>query len=68
MAPVSSAPTCPHLSVMSIVNMNVGYFGIQYGFGLRQRDMSPIYRRRYAPHRGALTCGIAPGPRSEAEG
>lgn len=55
MAPVSSAPTCPHLSVMSIVNMNVGYFGIQYGFGLRQRDMSPIYRRRYAPHRGALT-------------
>ncbi len=43
-APLTSAPTRPHLSFMSIVNMNVGFFGIQYSFGLQQSNMSPIYR------------------------
>ncbi len=43
-APRTSAPTRPHLSFMSIVNMNVGFFGIQYSFGLQQSNMSPIYR------------------------
>lgn len=43
-APATSAPTRPHLSFMSIVNMNVGFFGIQYSFGLQQSNMSPIYR------------------------
>jgi maltose/moltooligosaccharide transporter len=33
----------PHLSFGQIVNMNVGFFGIQYSFGLQQSSMSPIY-------------------------
>jgi maltose/moltooligosaccharide transporter len=32
------------LSFAQIVNMNVGFFGIQYSFGLQQGNMSPIYR------------------------
>ena len=34
----------PALSVMQILNMNVGFFGIQYSFGLQQSNMSPIYK------------------------
>ncbi len=34
----------PRLSFWQIVNMNVGFFGIQYSFGLQQSNMSPIYR------------------------
>ena len=34
----------PHLSFAQILNMNVGFFGIQYSFGLQQSNMSPIYR------------------------
>ena len=34
----------PRLSFMQVVNMNVGFFGIQYSFGLQQSNMSPIYR------------------------
>jgi len=34
----------PHLNFWQIVNMNVGFFGIQYSFGLQQSNMSPIYR------------------------
>lgn len=33
----------PRLSLMQIVNMNVGFFGIQFSFGLQQSNMSPIY-------------------------
>lgn len=33
----------PTLSFWQIVNMNVGFFGIQYSFGLQQSSMSPIY-------------------------
>jgi maltose/moltooligosaccharide transporter len=43
-APSGTAPRQPHLTVLSIVNMNVGFFGIQYSFGLQQSNMSPIYR------------------------
>lgn len=32
------------LSFWQIVNMNVGFFGIQFSFGLQQASMSPIYR------------------------
>ena len=41
-----SAPTAvrPHLTFSQILNMNVGFFGIQYSFGLQQSNMSPIYR------------------------
>ncbi|QBI03469.1 MFS transporter [Pseudoduganella albidiflava] len=34
----------PHLSFRQIVNMNVGFFGIQFSFGLQQSSMSPIYK------------------------
>jgi maltose/moltooligosaccharide transporter len=33
----------PRLSLWQIVNMNVGFFGIQFSFGLQQANMSPIY-------------------------
>ncbi|WP_295191956.1 MFS transporter, partial [Sediminibacterium sp.] len=31
------------LSFMQIINMNVGFFGIQYSFGLQQSAVNPIY-------------------------
>ena len=34
----------PQLSFAQILNMNIGFFGIQYSFGLQQSNMSPIYR------------------------
>ena len=33
----------PHLSFRQILHMNVGFFGIQFSFGLQQANMSPIY-------------------------
>ena len=44
----TGAPTAgaarPWLTFGQIVNMNVGFFGIQYSFGLQQGNMSPIYK------------------------
>jgi len=34
----------PRLSIAQIVNMNVGFLGIQFSFGLQQANMSPIYQ------------------------
>lgn len=34
----------PPLSFWQVVNMNVGFFGIQFSFGLQQSNMSPIYQ------------------------
>jgi len=34
----------PRLSFWQIVNMNLGFFGIQFSFGLQQSNMSPIYK------------------------
>jgi maltose/moltooligosaccharide transporter len=34
----------PHLTFWQIVNMNVGFLGIQFSFGLQQSNMSPIYQ------------------------
>jgi len=34
----------PHLSFWSIWNMNFGFFGIQFSFGLQQSNMSAIYK------------------------
>ena len=34
----------PHLSFWQIINMNLGFFGLQYSFGLQQANMSPIYK------------------------
>jgi maltose/moltooligosaccharide transporter len=33
----------PPLSFWQIINMNVGFFGIQYSFGLQQSAVNPIY-------------------------
>jgi maltose/moltooligosaccharide transporter len=44
-----SAPTTastarkPLLSFPQIINMNIGFFGIQYSFGLQQSAVNPIY-------------------------
>ncbi len=34
----------PRLSFWQIINMNIGFFGIQFSFGLQQSSMSPIYK------------------------
>jgi maltose/moltooligosaccharide transporter len=36
--------TKPRLSFWQILSMNLGFFGIQYSFGLQQANMSPIYK------------------------
>lgn len=33
----------PRLSLLRIVEMNLGFFGLQYSFGLQQSNMGPIY-------------------------
>ncbi len=33
----------PTMSFWQIVNMNVGFFGIQYSFGLQQTAINPFY-------------------------
>ena len=33
----------PTLNFWQIINMNFGFFGLQYSFGLQQANMSPIY-------------------------
>ncbi len=33
----------PNLSLSQIINMSVGFFGIQFGWGLQMGNMSPIY-------------------------
>jgi maltose/moltooligosaccharide transporter len=33
----------PHLSLWQIIQMNVGFLGLQFSFGLQQSSMSPIY-------------------------
>lgn len=39
----STAPTRP-LSWLSLINMSVGFFGIQFGWGLQMANMSAIYQ------------------------
>jgi maltose/moltooligosaccharide transporter len=33
----------PRLSLLRIVEMNIGFFGLQFSFGLQQANMGPIY-------------------------
>lgn len=33
----------PHLSLWNIVQMNLGFLGLQFSFGLQQSNMAPIY-------------------------
>jgi maltose/moltooligosaccharide transporter len=35
--------TKPRMSLSQIINMNFGFLGIQFSFGLQQANMSPIY-------------------------
>ncbi len=39
----ASAVRKPLLSFSQIINMNIGFFGIQYSFGLQQSAVNPIY-------------------------
>lgn len=38
-----NAPHKPRLSLSRIVEMNIGFFGLQFSFGLQQANMGPIY-------------------------
>lgn len=40
---VTSLARKPHLSLMRIVEMNLGFLGLQFSFGLQQGNMGPIY-------------------------
>ena len=40
---MSSTPTRPALSLSQIIQMNVGFLGLQFSFGLQQSNMGPIY-------------------------
>lgn len=39
----SVSPLKPKLSIWQIINMNAGFFGLQFSFGLEQNSMSAIY-------------------------
>jgi len=41
--PGTSAKAKPHLSLMRIIEMNLGFLGLQFSFGLQQGNMVPIY-------------------------
>ena len=41
--PMSTPPIRPALSLAQIVQMNVGFLGLQFSFGLQQSNMGPIY-------------------------
>lgn len=41
--PMSIKLSKPYLNFWQIINMNFGFFGLQYSFGLQQANMSPIY-------------------------
>jgi maltose/moltooligosaccharide transporter len=61
----------PQLSFWQIINMNVGFFGIQYSFGLQQTAINPLYTFLHAkpeelpllnlagPMIGAIMCSLA---------
>lgn len=51
----------PRLSFWQIWNMSFGFFGIQYGFGLQQANMSPIFRYLNADESGIPILWLA-GP------
>ncbi len=51
----------PHLSVGKILQMNLGFLGLQYSFGLQQANMSPIWGYLGAKEADFSWLGIA-GP------
>ena len=40
---MNAPPRKPHLSLLQIVEMNLGFLGLQFSFGLQQSNMGPIY-------------------------
>ncbi|WP_430442973.1 MFS transporter [Sphingorhabdus contaminans] len=40
---MSQPTTKPHLSLSKILQMNLGFLGLQFSFGLQQGNMAPIY-------------------------
>jgi maltose/moltooligosaccharide transporter len=40
---MSETATKPHLSLSKILQMNLGFLGLQFSFGLQQGNMAPIY-------------------------
>lgn len=43
MAEPTDAPTPPRLPLLRVIEMNIGFFGLQFSFGLQQSNMGPIY-------------------------
>ena len=41
---MSILPSKPRLSLWRIIQMNLGFLGLQFSFGLQQSNMSPIYK------------------------
>lgn len=39
----TATPARPRLSLARIIEMNIGFFGLQFSFGLQQANMGPIY-------------------------
>ena len=44
LVPHSMTQQKPRLNLWQLVNMNFGFFGIQYSFGLQQNNISPIFK------------------------
>lgn len=40
---MTQSATKPHLSLSKILQMNLGFLGLQFSFGLQQGNMAPIY-------------------------
>jgi hypothetical protein len=57
-----SSAVKPHLSFWQILNMNVGFFGIQFSFGLQQSQHEPDLRNTSAPTKASCRCCGWPGP------
>jgi maltose/moltooligosaccharide transporter len=51
----------PHLSISKILQMNLGFLGLQFSFGLQQANMSPIWGYLGAEEKNFAWLGIA-GP------
>jgi maltose/moltooligosaccharide transporter len=43
-----SAEDKPRLGISDLINMNFGYIGIQFGWGLQMANMTPIYLKLHA--------------------
>jgi maltose/moltooligosaccharide transporter len=58
---MSALSAKPHLSIAKILQMNLGFLGLQYSFGLQQANMSPIWGYLGAHEADFTWLGIA-GP------